>query len=178
MPCVVAGAAGLHSGLVSFCRKPEVHLERLATIDNELTQNVCFWTAAAHIHRSSVEEDTDENPMAEYKKIQMQELNNSRLAMVAIIGLIVQATTTGSVMHSIAQLFIALVGGDYGGKLDIVNPVFTNWTSAVPEVPFQPPTIYPGQVWPQFTLKWPTLVWISARTRERGPLSRVAVFCA
>ncbi|KAL9139252.1 Photosystem I chain J [Amphidinium carterae] len=87
------------------------------------------------------EEDTDENPMAEYKKIQMQELNNSRLAMVAIIGLIVQATTTG----------------DYGGKLDIVNPVFTNWTSAVPEVPFQPPTIYPGQVWPQFTLKWPTL---------------------
>mmetsp|Transcript_38643 Transcript_38643/g.89198 ORF Transcript_38643/g.89198 Transcript_38643/m.89198 type:complete len:302 (+) Transcript_38643:81-986(+) len=88
-----------------------------------------------------LEEDTDENPMAEYKKIQMQELNNSRLAMVAIIGLIVQATTTG----------------DYGGKLDIVNPVFTNWTSAVPEVPFQPPTIYPGQVWPQFTLKWPTL---------------------
>jgi len=88
-----------------------------------------------------LEEDTDENPMAEYNMIQMQELNNGRLAMVAITGLIFQTMMTG----------------DYGGKLDIVNPVFTSWDAAVPEVPFKPPTIYPGQVWPQFTLKWPTL---------------------
>ncbi|KAL9139544.1 Light-harvesting complex-like [Amphidinium carterae] len=88
-----------------------------------------------------LEEDTDENPMAEYNMIQMQDLNNGRLAMVAITGLIFQTMMTG----------------DYGGKLDIVNPVFTSWDAAVPEVPFKPPTIYPGQVWPQFTLKWPTL---------------------
>eukprot|EP00971_Amphidinium_carterae_P138942 2753554-Amphidinium_carterae.1 len=72
-----------------------------------------------------LEEDSGENTTASFKDSQMQELNNGRLAMVAIIGL---------------------------------NRRWQQVTTVeIPEVPLKPPQIYPGQVWPQFELKWPTL---------------------
>jgi hypothetical protein len=74
----------------------------------------------------------DEN-YPDWKKAQLQELNNGRLAMIAIVGLIFQDAYTGD--------YVAGVGQACGGAE--VCKHFSEWPNVFPPAPYDPEPLYP-----------------------------------